>query len=139
MNFLCFALKQRLRKRRTSEDRSENSSEDTRAHMKLPCQALQDPPTKKQHFQPSSSLPDVLTASSDVTNAAILFPRHYVTPLPGPDSDGYEDPIRDSNGYEDPIRDSDGYKDTVYDAHCANQEPLYSEIQDGEDNCTEVI
>ena len=117
-------------------------------------QALPDAPAKQQYFQPSSSQSDVLLVSGDVTSTHIPFPRHYITALPGRDSsgyevpvrdsdgyevpvrdsDGYEVPVRDSDGYEDVIRDSDGYKGTVYDAHCTNQEPVYSEIQDGENN-----
>ena len=90
---------------------------------------MPDPPVNGQ--QPSSSQSDVLLVSDDVTSTHIPFPRHYVTPFPGRDSDGYKVPIRDSGGYEVPVND----------AHCANQEPLYSEIQDGEDNYddTEVI
>ena len=124
--FYFFALKQQLRRGRKSKERSGDS------HVKMNVlrhQALPDPPANQQ--QPSSSQSDVLLVSGDVTSTHIPFPRHYVTPLPGRDSDGYEVPIRDSDGYEVP----------VYNAHCANQEPLYSEIQDGEDNYddTEVI
>ena len=114
--FYFFALKQQLRSGRKSKERSGDS------HVKMNVlrhQALPDPPANQQ--QPSSSQSNVLLVSGDVTSTHIPFPRHYVTPLPGRDSDGYEVP--------------------VYNAHCANQEPLYSEIQDGEDNYddTEVI
>ena len=122
-------------------------------------QALPDPPANQQH--PSSSQSDALLVSGDVKTNPIPFPRHYVTPLkghdssgykvPARDSDGYDVPVRDSDGYEDPARDSDGYKDViresdgyevpVYDSQCANQEPVYSQIQDVEDNYddTEVL
>ena len=70
-------------------------------------QALPDPPTNQQHVHPSPSQPAA-------TTTPIPFPRHYVTPLPG----------RDSNGYEVPVQHAD----------CASQEPLYSQLQDGEDN-----
>ena len=84
-------------------------------------QALPDPPAKQQHFQPSSSQSDVLLVSGDVTSTHIPFPRHYVTPLPG----------RDFHGYEVP----------VHHAECASQEPVYTQIQDGEDiyDDTEVL
>ena len=132
-------MKQRLRRGRKYEERNE----DPRVEMNiLGRQALPDPPANEQ--QPSSSQSDVLLVSGDVTSTCIPFPRHYVTALPGRDSSGYgvpvrdsDDygvPVRDSNNYEEPIRDSYGYEDTVHDTHCANQEPLYSEIQDGEDN-----
>ena len=77
-------------------------------------QALPDPPANQQ--QPSSSQSDVLLVSGDVTSTHIPFPRHYVTPLPSRDSDGYEVPVRDSDGYEVPVRDSDGYEVPVRDS-----------------------
>ena len=45
-------------------------------------QALPDPPANQQHVHPSSSQPAATTTPNH-------FPRHYVTPLPGRDSDGY--------------------------------------------------
>ena len=119
-------MKQRLRRGRKYEERNE----DPRVEMNiLRRQVLPDPPANQQ--QPSSSQSDVLLVSGDVTNTHIPFPRHYITRLPGRDSDGYEVPIRDSDGYEVPVQH----------AECANQEPVYSEIQDGEDNYddTEVL
>ena len=70
-------------------------------------QALPDPPTNQQHSRLSSPQPGA-------TTTPIPFPQYYVTPLPG----------RDSNGYEVPVQH----------AECASQEPLYSQIQDGEGN-----